>query len=109
MQQGICSALLIATGQYQACFALCSEHLYCLGVMESAEKEPHLLRARLEELLRKQGAVVGTDSVALATGCFLWLEAHSRPAEILSLGLACPSLLEEFLKVCIAKKQQFCL
>jgi len=90
---------MISTSQYQAGFALCSEHLYCLGLMESTDREPHLLRARLEEVLRQQGHVVGTDSVPLATGCFLWLEAHNRPADILSLGTASPVLLEEFLKV----------
>ena len=67
--------------------------------MEATEKEPHLLRARLEDKLRRLGHRVGTDTVPLATGCFLWLEAHHRPADILSLGTASPALLEEFLKV----------
>lgn len=70
-----------------------------MGLMESTQRDPHTLQPRLEETLRRAGAQVGTDTVPLATGCFLWLEAHYRPADILSLGTTNPALLEEFLKV----------
>lgn len=103
--QGICSALLLSTGNHQAGFALFSEHLYCIGLMECTQRDPQTLQARLEDVVRRMGAQVGTDTVPLATGCFLWLEAHNRLADILALGTTNPALLEEFLKVSLYHSQ----
>ena len=67
--------------------------------MECTQRDPLVLRPRLEELLRTTGSLSGTDIVPLATGCFLWLEEQRQLAEILSLGCTNTRLLEDFLKV----------
>jgi hypothetical protein len=97
--QKLCSELLLSTGHAQAAFALCCEHLYCDGLMTSAQREPQVLRARLEDALRRHGEQRGTDTVPLATACFQWLEARSQPDEILRLGLTNAPLLGAFLQV----------
>ena len=91
--------MLLSTSHHLAGFAVCSEHLYCSGLMECTQRDPLVLRPRLEELLRTSGSRCCTDTVPLATACFLWLEAHGQPSEILSLGRTNTGLLEEFLKV----------
>lgn len=90
---------MLALGQTHAAFALCAEHLYCEGLMESAFQDPRALRSRLEQVLRQSGARVGTDTRPLATACFEWLELRQRLADILSLGETNRALLQDFLKV----------
>lgn len=59
------------------------------------------LLSQLELALKSYGTRVGTatDGKAIATRCYLWLEARNRPAEVLDLGDSCPLLLELFLEV----------
>lgn len=98
-EQAHCSELLLLLGHTQTAFTLCSEHAYCDGLMESTYREPQALLPRLEDTLRRVGGQCGTDSMPLATACFLWLEERNRPADILSLGLTDKPLLEAFLSV----------
>lgn len=97
--QGICSELLLTLGHNQAAFTLSAEHLFCEGLMESAHREPGALQARLEDTLRRHGTHRSTDTMPLATACFLWLEKQHRLSEILALGLTNVALLETFLEV----------
>ena len=86
--------------QPHAAFSLCSEFLYCTGMLEAFDAEPSDLRPRLLEVLRQHGHRCATDSEPLATACFSWLEQHQRPAEVLDIGAQTNRpLLEEFLSV----------
>jgi hypothetical protein len=68
--------------------------------MECVDRDPPSMRPRLEQLLRRRGGEHGTDSVALAMGCFLWLEERKRFGEILALGtFPPPEHLAEFMQV----------
>jgi len=93
-----CSNLLLVTGHTHTAFALCSEHLYCEGLMESTYRDPGTLLGRLEDTLRRAGHQKSTDAIPLAIGCFQWLEEHNKPADILSLGLTTLPQLEFFLQ-----------
>jgi hypothetical protein len=98
-----CSELLLSLGQTHAAFSLCSEHLYCDGLMQSTYQDPSTLLPRLVQVLRDYGNSVSTDTAPLATACFAWLEQRHRPADILSLGDTNRPLLVQFLHVRILR------
>lgn len=84
-------------------YDLSSQYLYPSGLMQALFNEDvsdaENLQHRIVADLKEKGNMCGSNGHQLATECFLWLEAHDRPADILTLGKHCTHQLELFLKV----------